>query len=368
MQIVRAPRPPARDAAPTPLLQAVANAEAAIERDLVGHTDFAESARSRSARLFGSADNDQFLWVALPDGVDPAACSPGDALGFASMILPLREDVTTAQVWVGVRPEARSQGVGRALLDAATAEGVERGRTLWQAYAHSPDASGRADAIVPTSGTGAVPPDVPASRWLVADGWTLELCETPSRLDLSPDLLARAASVASDGPGTEAAQTYELAWWTDRTPPEYADGVARIMERMATDPPAGGMVYDTPVWDAQRLADAEERQLVSGHPWVTTIALHRATGEVAAFTRLQWPEPHPAGVWQEETLVLPHHRGHGLGLWTKLVNLARLVEVNPAARRVHTWNAAENGPMLAINDVLGFVPVGVEGCWQKRLA
>ena len=100
---------------------------------------------------------------------------------------------------------------------------------------------------------------------------------------------------------------------------------------------------------------------------MVTVALHAGTGEVAAYTHLAWPEEHPAGVWQEETLVLPHHRGHGLGMWTKLANLARLVEANPEARRVHTWNAVENRPMLAINDALGFVPVGVEGCWQKRL-
>lgn len=364
IQIHRVPTPPARDAEPHPVVHALADVEAEVLRDLVGHDDFSESARARTARLFGSDYADQPHWVALADGADPETCAPADVLGFASMILMRKQDLQTAQVWVGVRPSARSRGIGRALFEAALAEGIAHGRTVWQAYADSPDATGRPDAIVPTSGAGAVDPDRPASRWLVADGWTLELCETPSRLDLTADLLQRAASALEEGAGSDG---YVLASWGDSTPPEHREGVCRVMERMSTDPPAGGMEYDPSVWTPERLVDSEHRQVVAGQRSVVTVALHAGTGEVAAYTHLAWPEENPAGVWQEETLVLPHHRGHGLGMWTKLANLARLVEANPEARRVHTWNAVENRPMLAINDALGFVPVGVEGCWQKRL-
>ena len=37
----------------------------------------------------------------------------------------------------------------------------------------------------------------------------------------------------------------------------------------------------------------------------------------------------------------------------------------PAAQRIHTWNAAENGYMLAINEALGFRAAAIEGAWQK---
>lgn len=36
--------------------------------------------------------------------------------------------------------------------------------------------------------------------------------------------------------------------------------------------------------------------------------------------------------------------------------------------RVHTWNAAENVHMLAINAALGFREVGAQGGWQLRAA
>mgnify|MGYP002653344585 CR=1 FL=1 len=61
------------------------------------------------------------------------------------------------------------------------------------------------------------------------------------------------------------------------------------------------------------------------------------------------------------------HRGHGLGLRVKAVNLLALREAVPTVRRVHTWNAGENAHMLAINTALGFRPVSLEGVWEKRM-
>ena len=40
----------------------------------------------------------------------------------------------------------------------------------------------------------------------------------------------------------------------------------------------------------------------------------------------------------------------------------------PGLRRIHTDNAEENAPMLAINVALGFTAVGVVAAWQRRVA
>jgi RimJ/RimL family protein N-acetyltransferase len=34
---------------------------------------------------------------------------------------------------------------------------------------------------------------------------------------------------------------------------------------------------------------------------------------------------------------------------------------------VHTWNAPENGPMIAVNDKLGFRPVAQRTQWELDL-
>ena len=57
------------------------------------------------------------------------------------------------------------------------------------------------------------------------------------------------------------------------------------------------------------------------------------------------------------TLVLPGHRGHGLGMWIKLANLEAARRLRPELRRVTTWNAEANQHMIAINEAIGFRPV-----------
>ena len=50
----------------------------------------------------------------------------------------------------------------------------------------------------------------------------------------------------------------------------------------------------------------------------------------------------------------------------KHANQRALLEAVPTVRRVHTWNAAENDHMLAINAALGFREAGSQGGWQLR--
>ena len=368
MQIHRIPKPAARDAAPHPLTHAAVAVDRAVTFADYGHHDFASTARAESVRLFGSDHGRLELWVALPDGVDPDACRPEDALGMASAGLPLQEDLATAQVFIATHPDHRTRGIAAALLAEVTPFLLGEGRTTWLtwAYAPGPEATGP-DALVARSGAGAVNGRRPAHRWLARQGFTLEQCERPSTLTVDATTLERAAGLADaarrEAPG---ASEYELLWWADRTPAEHLDGLGWLISRMSTDVPLAELELDEQVWDAYRVTTTEDRREAAGIHWLLTAARHVPSGQLVAFTRFEWPEENPAGVWQEETLVLSEHRGHRLGMLVKAANLARLGEVNPDAARVHTWNAAENRWMLAINDALGFVPVGLEGAWQKK--
>ncbi|HEY0700616.1 MAG TPA: GNAT family N-acetyltransferase, partial [Micromonospora sp.] len=58
------------------------------------------------------------------------------------------------------------------------------------------------------------------------------------------------------------------------------------------------------------------------------------------------------------------HRGHRLGLATKVANLRQAMAAEPAWRRMDTWNAAVNEYMLAINTALGFRPLDRWISWQ----
>lgn len=109
----------------------------------------------------------------------------------------------------------------------------------------------------------------------------------------------------------------------------------------------------------------DERHEALGTVRLTTVALD-PSGVPVAYTELDHDPAVPGSATQDDTLVHAEHRGHGLGLWIKAVNLLALREVVPTVARVHTWNAAENRHMLTINTALGFREVGAQGGWQLR--
>jgi hypothetical protein len=71
--------------------------------------------------------------------------------------------------------------------------------------------------------------------------------------------------------------------------------------------------------------------------------------------------------WQEDTLVLPAHRGHRLGLRIKIDNLLQVRTYEPALRLVDTWNADANSHLIAINEALGYRPVSRHSEWELQL-
>lgn len=66
-------------------------------------------------------------------------------------------------------------------------------------------------------------------------------------------------------------------------------------------------------------------------------------------------------------MVLREHRGHRLGLLLKLTNLLWLREREPHLERIITWNATSNGPMLAINEAMGFELLDEWNEWRLAL-
>lgn len=100
---------------------------------------------------------------------------------------------------------------------------------------------------------------------------------------------------------------------------------------------------------------------------VTAAARHEPSGTLAGFTRLSAPNNLAQPVSQWDTIVLHEHRGHRLGMLLKVANLQFLAESAPGHPSVLTWNAEENRPMLAVNEAVGFAPIGYEGAWKKAL-
>lgn len=161
---------------------------------------------------------------------------------------------------------------------------------------------------------------------------------------------------------------YQLVSWRWPTPDALVDEVAHCMARMSVDAPWDDLAWEPEVWDAARVRAAEERAAAEGRVVLVTAAVHAASGRIAAYTELAVAPEQPTEGHQWNTIVLGEHRGHRLGLLTKLANHDRLPAASPATRRLHTYNAASNQHMVAVNDALGYVPDARVGEWELRLA
>jgi GNAT superfamily N-acetyltransferase len=272
------------------------------------------------------------------------------------------EEAGAGWVDVQVHPEHHGEGIGTALADAI--DGLAHGAGLERliTYAVSPDAPG--ERLIPPTGFGSVPAGNREVRFLLARGWTLEQVERGSRFALPADeealarLRAQAEAHASD---------YRVLSWAGATPPELLDDLAVLQTRMSTDAPSAGLDEPLDVWTAERMATREAQLLASPQRLITAAVRHEPSGRLAGFTRLIVPHDPTKAVGQWETIVLREHRGHRLGMLLKIANLQLLGDAAPGHPSVLTWNAEENRPMLAVNEAIGFVPIGYEGAWKKTL-
>ena len=115
------------------------------------------------------------------------------------------------------------------------------------------------------------------------------------------------------------------------------------------------------------IREAEARRIAQGRFTYTTAAVHSASGELAAYTQMGGTPETPDRLNQYDTYVVRSHRGNRLGIAVKAPNLRTLQAdlAQPAA--LHTWNAPENTPMIAVNDKLHFRPVAQRTAWELEL-
>jgi GNAT superfamily N-acetyltransferase len=115
------------------------------------------------------------------------------------------------------------------------------------------------------------------------------------------------------------------------------------------------MDYQPIVFDEERLRTQEARTASSYDLLIA--AARRADGPddvtFAGYSKIYLPHGLDY-VIQDDTLVMPAHRGHRLGTALKLATLEILLSDHPDRASIHTWAAPENLPMYRTNAALGF--------------
>lgn len=271
----------------------------------------------------------------------------GAYVGTARIVLTVHDNLEHARVLVYVRPEHRRRGIGTALLAEAESRVRAAGRTVL---------SGEVDE--PEQLTGASP----ARAFLTRHGFACALVDVRRDLALPvpPQLLADCLAHAS-----EASAGYDVTAFSRRCPDHLLEARAALGRAMSVMFPSGDLELEEEHWDAELVRTKEAMFERMGRRYWAAMALR--DGEAVAFTELGLNLAEPERAYQWDTLVLPEHRGHSLGLLLKATVLQQLQADSPRSRLVSTWNATVNAPMIAVNERLGFRPNGTLSTWQKRL-
>lgn len=266
--------------------------------------------------------------------------------GVAGVEVPLLDNTDQLFVDIQVAPPHRRCGLGTLLAQHAAALARQRGRTIWNGW-------------VPSREIDQPEEPTPGEAFAASLGMRLGLVDVQRRLSL-PVPAARLEELRSMS--ARHHDGYRLDTWVDRCPDEHLAAYCRLKSLMNSEAPVGDLEVEDEVWDETRLRESEHELGASGRIRYVCVAL-APDGSMVGHNELVVPADDP-GIYQWDTLVLPAHRGHRLGLALKVANLAVVQDRHPDRTSVRTFNAASNTAMIAVNDALGFVPVEYQGEWQ----
>ena len=258
-----------------------------------------------------------------------AARDGEQVVGAARLELPRNDNAHLCELVLAVHPAHRRRGVGRALDAEVVRRARADGRTTLLGYGDEPpDRDGASEVRrgrSPSATTSCRPRSV---------GTSTCRCRPPS----SPTSSSAARRYAED---------YEVRTWWDAVPDELVDDCAALSVAMSTDVPKDGMDWREEVWDAARVRRDEARSVAMDRTYAGAGAV-TATGRMVAFTTMGAAAVGPAaglpvGDGRRPGAPRPpaRHAGQAGGAAASWRPTTR------GRRSSRTWNAQENGPMIA---------------------
>jgi GNAT superfamily N-acetyltransferase len=283
------------------------------------------------------------------DRIHLLARAGDDVVGTAEVGLSRRDNLNVADLAVSVHPAHRGHGYGRTLLEAAEGVAAQQDRTV---------------LLASTFGRLATT-DSPSARFAHAAGFLVARHEVRRELTL-PLEPGRLDKLRSDN--APFASDYELVNWWSSCPDHLIAGRVRLAETLSADEPRGELAVESQVWDVERMRDWERSRAELGRVMSCVGAIERRSSELVAVTEIGMPLSGEDLALQFTTVVASEHRGHRLGILTKIANLQQVATREGGPRRVTTWNAESNRDMVRVNAELGFEIIGHALNWQKVLS
>ncbi|MCW2771579.1 MAG: hypothetical protein JWR27_3012 [Aeromicrobium sp.] len=262
----------------------------------------------------------------------------GAVVGAGLVELPLKDNHTLAYVEVTVPPEHRGRGHGSAILASLDELAAAAGRTTLFAEVRWPAGS---EGSVRTA-------------FAEARGFRRDLTDAHRVLVLPATL-----------PQAQVQDDYVLRSWRGPCPQEWVAEYAGLLSLLVQEAPSGDYPLENEFFDAGRVRRDEALLATQGRVMQVVVAVS-PDGVLAGHTQLVFSESDRDDVFQWDTLVLPEHRGHGLGLSLKVSAMQESDDLLAGRAYVHTFNAASNAPMIAVNEAMGFRLVGWLGEYVRE--
>jgi GNAT superfamily N-acetyltransferase len=277
-------------------------------------------------------------WLTVGWGGDPREVwlvpgRAGGAAGWYRLELPERENQDRAYLDLVVHPAERRRGLGTALLRHAAARAAGHGRSVLNGPARN---------------------GAPGDGFARAAGAKPGVVEVQRILELGTLTDGRLAGLREQA--GRAAAGYSVVSWSGPVPEEFIGPIASVYAAMNDAPHSPG--EEPAAWDERRVREAEARRPVYGTRDYTVVARHDASGELAALTDVIVDPADPDWGHQAITAVTRKHRGHRLGLLTKVAMMEVLATAEPQLKRIATWNGESNKHMIAVNEALGYTILG----------
>ena len=267
----------------------------------------------------------------------------GTAIGFLEVWTTEWDNTDLAWLWIVVHPDHRRRGVGSALMEHAFTTARELGRSK--------------------VGIDGWDNPVPAA-FAARHGFSWASQAINRRQYLREVDLGQVQRMYDDA--ATAAHDYELVRVEGRTPDDLIERVSEMVVAI-NDAPLDDLELEDEVFPPERVHRYEDVQALNGNRLYRLLARHRETGELAGHTVVAVESERPTIGEQHDTSVVRAHRGHRLGLLLKAGMVLWMAEVEPQLETVDTWNAESNDHMIAVNEQLGYRPLGRGVQYQRRL-
>jgi len=242
-----------------------------------------------------------------------------------------------------VRRDRRREGIGSQLFARICDETANEGRSLltWSTF----DAVPAGDAF---------------SRWL---GARVARVNRTSELRLTEVDWPMIEDWEHAGRARERGYRLEMI---DGAFPEHLRADAASFHRIMQTAPRENLDVGDVLRDPDDIAEFDRALLEAGRMRWTAL-VRDSTGACVGGTEVTFGPWEPTVVRQQNTGIDPAHRGLGLAKWAKAAMVARVRHERPEVQRIRTDNAFSNGPMLAINDALGFNVISTRTEWQASV-